>query len=251
MSTPKRVSIEDVYDIDFQNRSSDKMFWDGLFCALKPAVVVEAGCGTGRVLSNLCERAKTVVEWHGIDLSQKMINVFNERHKIPGFRICGDIVDQWAWRDVSSSPISDLTIIPYSTLFLVPHNSHVKVLQNAMSATKSGGFVAVEVFIPRQIRTSIEVHMGGCGNPYGDLDDWSRKTTYTVCSSTRVTHIVRQYGPHSVAGGFVPEFVVEEDVFWVEPNRLLDLAFAAGSKSAKLDYFNDVADGHVVLLMEA
>src|SRR3990167_5742416 len=121
---PERVSLAQVYPLDFGRRTEDLPAWRAMTAG---QTVIEIGCGDGRVAA-ACPDART---WLGIDSDEMAVREFYARMNGDGSRKawCADATE---W--VRSNPGSgaDLAIIPFSTLFLIPHKKQAPLLQELL-----------------------------------------------------------------------------------------------------------------------
>lgn len=177
-----------------------------------------------------------------------MVERFRER--VPGetVAVCGSVTRKATWTRAAKAMdgSADIAIVPFSTLYLVPHNRQADVLRWAGGLVRPDGMVAAEVFVPklRFMRTGKFETIGGCADPDGG-STWVRLSRFAVDAAKRTTDVVRYYGPPDRY-----ELVVRERIHWRLPAELVALGDEAGLGQVQvLEYGGDqdVPHGHVVL----
>ena len=108
----------------------------------KPGVVVDLGCGTGRILIPLARRGFRTV---GVDLSPHMLEVVGEKAELDRLkvdRVRGNIVEL----DFVADECADYSICMFSTLGMIRGSpSRRRVVENARRILKPGGLFALHV----------------------------------------------------------------------------------------------------------
>lgn len=206
----RSVTLAEVYPIDFGRYAADVPAWRVRIA--RGSRVIEVGCGDGRLARALDGRWAS---WLGIDLSEEMLRRFDAPRA--GF-VLGDAADPSMW------PVDadlDIAIIPFSTLFLIPHDRQHLVIEHAMKAAPR---VVVDVFRLTAINSRSGAHQGSklVGNPDGG-DPWVRTTRYEVDAETRTTQATRTYGPVGDA-----RWTLNETIYW-RPFEEVEAMFSGGT----------------------
>lgn len=239
----REATLADVYDLDMGARVEDLPLWRELLYGADH--VAEVGCGTGRVPVGLALLGWSCARWAGIDPDPGMVSRF--RARMPHWAGCveGDACDPGTWAAVRrgvGGPL-DAVIVPYSTLFLVPHERQVDLLRLAGGSVRPGGLVAAEVFVPLWTDTAVRGHMRRCAGGAPALDPWVVQVEYRVDGSTRTTAVERAYGPVDQP----PRLVCRERLHWRLPGELQGLAAEAGLGRAQVLRGGSVPRGFAVL----
>jgi SAM-dependent methyltransferase len=211
LTTCRDATLAETYDLDMGRRLEDVPLWsEVLRRQVGPgAVVVEVGCGTGRVpvaldryLADQGQRdAAFPSRWVGIDPDPGMVDRFLAR--TAGLPWCtavvGDARDPAAWEAAAEAAGAAPTavLVPYSTLYLLPHDEQAEALRLArrtIDSTRS--FIAFEVFVPTMVESAEQRFTRRCWDPYGRRG-WVRRTTYKVDAETRTTDVERLYDGRS------------------------------------------------------
>lgn len=134
-------SDPELYDAEFGAYRGDVRFYR--HCAsLHAGLVVEPGCGTGRLAFELAPRA-----YVGVDASQDMLERFSRRAArlgMPAWRIRGDLR---ALGLTSSS--AGLVILAYNVLqHMMDERALGDALREAARLLADGGAVALDTFMP-------------------------------------------------------------------------------------------------------
>lgn len=223
---PVRVSLAQVYAIDFGRRTEDLALWAALRARAPEGPTIEVGVGDGRASGLLPG------ERYGIDLDLDFVY----RARAVGIQaIQGDAAEARDWNALPRD--AGLVFCAFSTLFLIPHDRQASVIRNMLAHLAPGGILAVETFQPTLApgmgqRLEIPVR-----NPNGVGPDWTRCALYVARADNRivpepplppgcgVTNIVRRYGPER------DEWRMElhETVYWRTPDAMLDLFREAGA----------------------
>ena len=192
------VSLAEVYGIDFGRRIEDFPTWEKLSHLAKPGMVIEVGCGDGRL-----RRCFPGRPYAGIELNPTLA----ARARDAGVRpvVVGDASEPSTWAD-EDLDAAMLVFCAYSTLYLVPHDQQRRVVAEMAKRLPLGGILAIEVFKPEpgfpilpKPPTEIPVL-----SPNGPQDGpWLRRSefspgrpVYDAWGNARVTtEIVRRYGP--------------------------------------------------------
>jgi len=240
---PREATLAEVYDLDWAlgHRRDDLDLWADL---VAPALrIVEVGCGDGRVPRMLREVGRHHwAQWYGIDTDRDMLDEYPEDW------LLGEAQDPSTWQALATllDEPADLVIVPFSSLYLIPHEQQVDVLRGAGGILRAGGVVAVEAFVPSAefLTTGIRYAVGAVRSP--GVEPWVRHTEYRIDAAARITDAVRRYGPPSRY-----ELVVRERIYWRLPNELIDLAGEAGLIDAHLRGDHLVPPGNIVLTARA
>lgn len=236
---PEEISLAEAYELDaMSERTEDLELWAK---ATHQKYVIEVGSGDGRIpagVSQLC----SPVRWVGMDLSEQMVQ--KARRRAPGwFRsVVGDAAasDTWdaAKRILGGS--ADVILVPYSTLFLLPHQHQVEMFRAAWNSIRPCGRLIVEVFVPK-MPSGTRITVNAC-----QTAGWWRETYFRVDEQSQITDVTRYYGPEDAQ----PVFQLREKLHWRRPEELPQLAYEAGFGSAELigDDHPDVPAGHVVMV---
>jgi hypothetical protein len=229
------TELADVYALDMGRRTIDKDMWLAEFskCTTKPQIL-EVGWGDGR-LSRLCGDHASF--WFGIEIDPDIVpDQTGEKVAV----YLADAATEDVWVDLKDELIFvDLVIIPYSTLYLIPHAQQIAVIQHALGVAPK---VLVEVFVPQWTSSGSYVQLGACASPEGDDRMWARRSEFTVDAATQTTKAVRTYGP--VGQAYVHQ--LEETIYWRMPSDLQSVVAAAGLKT-DLRSGAPVPAGHVLL----
>lgn len=198
------VPLRAVYPIDFGHRVEDIGLWRSL---LRPSYrLIEVGSGDGRV-QRLVGDAIGSGTWVGIELDGD--HVWRRDLETP--MSIGDAAEPRPW-DVALSFLdggrADIVIIPYSTLFLIPHGRQGNVIRNAARSLRNGGQLVIEHFIPKLQRSGTAFK--ACIYP------WYRRSTFEVSTDTQVTSVLREYGIDDQIENFRPLQRVTETIYWRE-----------------------------------
>jgi SAM-dependent methyltransferase len=250
---PLTVSLSEVYDLDMGRRISDVGLWGQYTSGCS---VIEVGCGNGRV-PRLLETAASLeatcehpAMWVGIDLDDRMVKAANALGIDWFGALVGDVRDPGTWsmaRSALGGPAQRI-VIPYSTLFLVPHEDQADALRLAMGSLEPDGLLLAECFIPSMTRDHVsEVR---CRIPdemvhyfLGNyVERWLRRSEFSVDSASRTTVVDRYYGPSGE-----PVYHVHEVIYWRRPAELLELAEEAGLAGAEVLTGKPVPPGFVLL----
>lgn len=229
---PRDVSLHDAYRIDFGARTEDVPLWTWATGGCRS--VVEVGCGSGRIGRLLAAKGYAPQQWLGIDVSADALAEFSRSVDV-GVALCGDAGNLVTWDRalrLLEGVRADVTIVPWSALFLIPHAKQGEVLRGALKVTRPGGRIVVECFIPQADLTTGGrlVRTGPCAAPEGD-EPWRRRTTYEVDARARVTVARREYGPPIDGAGehdIDVRWRLEETLYWSEPDELRLLAGRSG-----------------------
>ena len=107
--------------------------------------VLELGCGTGRITIKLM---KAGIDVTGLDLSEKMLELFRENAEKEGLEAKTHLGDM---RDFKISEKFGLVIFPYrSFLHLLTTGDRKKTLSNVHSHLENGGKVMLHIFQPSE-----------------------------------------------------------------------------------------------------
>jgi SAM-dependent methyltransferase len=140
--------IAHLYDEDMGgNMPFDDVAWYLERVAAAPGRVLEAGCGTGRVLLPLLARGRDAL---GIDASPRMIARLQDKARAAG--ISPRVL-------VMEAPVLGLAggafgavLAPYSMVtYLDQPEALVAFLREAHRVTRPGGLLIVDAFLPREI----------------------------------------------------------------------------------------------------
>jgi hypothetical protein len=243
------MGLAEVYALDMGKRTVDKDMWiqeldeypDG-------ANVIEVGYGNGRLHRLVGDHAWS---WFGMEIDNDFLGLdegvglaeYADDHMC----MLGDATLQEDWEDlwrkwvlhlVCGGGLPEVVIIPYSTLYLIPHDQQVQVVRHALGVAPK---VLVEVFVPQLTTSGVHVQLGACASPEGDDRMWARKSSFCVDADTRTTRVLRQYGP---VGAW--QVQVQETIYWRLPSELQSVVAAAGLKT-DLRSGAPVPAGHVLL----
>jgi len=237
MTQEALVSLAKVYHLDMGKRSADLGLWASLIadeaeCLGRPIYVVEVGCGDGRVPDGLMVRAlnEHVVRWVGIDSDPEMVRAFRKRCGSWCHAIEGNATNRHAWLEMRKHimGLADVVLIPYATLFLVPHVDQGRLLRMAALACRPGGLIAAEVFEPRWTETGIREAEAPCG-PKHNGQTMVRHTVYRVDGDARTTRATRRYG---IVRGEC-QYRVEEIIYWQQLADLRLMAMRVGLNAVR------------------
>lgn len=240
-----REGLAATYEWDMGQRTADLGLWAGLVAEAaemrgSPVVVIEVGGGTARVPRALALDYPhlPIARWVGMDVDPAMVDSWSRRAPAWASVTTGDAADASTW--VAASRLAgcqaDLVLIPYATLFLLPHASQPVVLAHAVAALRHGGRLAAEVYPPAWLTSGTERRTTVCTptepDPAGRT--WVRQTTYQIDGATRTTVAERVYGPADptadrptlLAGRACCR--VTERIHWRLPAELAPLASEAG-----------------------
>jgi SAM-dependent methyltransferase len=150
--TTKRVPwsydlIADVYDTDMGSNLAhdDRRFYVDI-CGRVGSLVLELGCGTGRVLFALAEAGYNV---HGVDVSLPMLRVLR---RIARERRLDAPVIQADARLLPFRGVFDAVLAPFSIItYAVDGHALRKFFTSARDALRPGGIFVVDAFVPRDI----------------------------------------------------------------------------------------------------
>jgi SAM-dependent methyltransferase len=245
----KEATYADVYAIDpsWGSRTQDIQLW-ARECA-NALKVLEVGCGDGRIPSKLQAINGVWTSWVGVDADIGMASRFAQRVNNGTF-VAGSVLQATTWDAVAQHAPFDVAIIPFSTLFLLPHDQQIHVVRCAAACVRPGGRVVVEAFVPQSefLITGRSYQSSGChepGNPDSVTSRWVRVSKFDVDSAARITQVVRYYGPPDAF-----QFIVRETIYWRLPAELARLVYDAGLvdvsvADSKKD--NLVPTGHIVV----
>jgi SAM-dependent methyltransferase len=243
VSGGRPATLAEVYPIDFGRRNEDRDLWSWAIrnaateiarsmredLRSYPLHVIEIGCGDGRIYRLLGDQVSSVTRWTGIDLSPEMIARFMEHDPMsasfgdPRVGILGDAAEEDVWRLIPLP--ATLILIPFSTLFLLPHAAQERMLMCAREALAPEGRILIETFIPRWTEDQEVLGFGGVLSPDGDEPDlWARRSLHRVRAADRITEVVRVYGPIQPRGGIEMRMRISETIYWrtaPEMERLL------------------------------
>lgn len=142
-----------LYDIETGRHTEDIPYWERLIDELRPASVLELGCGTGRLLGPIARRAMahrpnfTLV---GLDLSAALLAAARERIGSDGE--LRDVV-RLVEADMSDFALQqrfDLVIIAFNGLgFVVGPGRQRASLHAAREHLAPGGRLAIDLIVPR------------------------------------------------------------------------------------------------------
>ncbi len=108
----------------------------------RPGVLVDLGCGTGRLLVPLAQRGFTAI---GVDLSRHMLEVAAEKADLAGatiHRVQANLVEL----DCLRPAVADYAILMFSTLGMIhPRDHRLRVLEQAYRILKPGGLLGCHV----------------------------------------------------------------------------------------------------------
>lgn len=248
LRSTREATLAEVYDLDMGHRLADVPLWGESIRRERPLRVVEVGCGTGRIPLALDryfwlpgDRSLFPSVWVGLDPDPGMISRFEGRTRAAGLSwcsaVCGDARAPKAWDEVlqaAGGPVG-LVLVPYSTLYLLPHADQVGALRLAGRTLAHGGLLLVEVFEPT---------LGGgeatssklCHAPDGSRT-WARLTTFRVDVGARTTAVERRYGPAGPTGAptsGLEAYRVAETIYWRRSEDLVGLAEEAGLRSVEV-----------------
>jgi len=226
------VSLSDVYPIDMGRRTADADLWSLICWRAVPDLgargprVVEIGCGMWRVPRLVSGRTPDPDAWVSVDVDRAMFG-----GDAPSWcsSVHGDALDGATWDAASgiAGPF-DCAVVPYSTLYLIPHGLQGSMLALAAAAVRPGGVVAVECFAPRRDGRQSYSHHCRIANPDGG-EPWIRSTLYDVDEAARITRAVRRYGPNG--GGVGCRYLIEETIYWRHPYEIVELFEGTGLES--------------------
>jgi SAM-dependent methyltransferase len=247
------VSLAEVYDLDMGRRISDVGLW-GKYTSGQS--VIEVGCGNGRVPRLLDSaasweaRCSPPTAWIGMDLDDRMVTAANGLGIDWFGALVGDARDRetWSMARVALGGAAERVVIPYSTLFLVPHEQQAEVLGLAMASLEPDGLLLAECFIPSMTRDHVSevpcrppealvLHLMGA-----EIKRWYRRSEFRVDAASRTTVVDRYYGPQDD-----PQYHVRETIYWRRPAELLELAEEAGLAGAEVLTGKPVPPGFVLL----
>ena len=229
------TTLAAVYAMDMGRRTEDLDLWGEIVRAVGPeAVVVEVGVGLWRIARRLRAAGVPFGRWVGIDVAPAMLRDPPERC-IP---IEGDASNPGAWTAAARvAGVPDLVIVPYHTLFLLPHDRQATAIGLAAVSLASGGVLAVEVYNQRKgaDRWTSEARLLARAGPGGK--DWARITAYERNRAGRTTLAVRSYGPF----GAPAQVTVREAIYWRPPAEVAGMVADAGMRvDVKLTDFDTV-----------
>lgn len=242
------ASLADVYDIDrMGSRTEDLQLWESL--TKTSQTVVEIGCGNGRIPKALAASGFEFASWVGVDISDDMLELATE--DAPGWfqAILGDATDRRVSAEAvhASGKAFDIAIIPFSTLFLIPHNQQISVLKNLSSIVKPGGKVCIEVFAPqfKMMKSGAYNHVSVCNSPVPG-EQWVRVSEFRVDGASRTTKVDRFYGtPNNY------RYHVSETIYWRLTNEFIEMVDSAGLIGLEVYEGGNVPRNHILLIAEA
>lgn len=257
----RQITLAETYRIDrtMAARWQDIELWAAM-CSdagtteeLNAGIVVEVGCGDGRIPAAMLSRGQPPwAAWIGLDADHEMIKAFRRRFvgydgsEAPVLRcVHGSAGARSTWDQFQPfAGLVDLVIVPYSTLYLIPHRWQASVLRYAGGICRVGGLVAVEAFVPRDDLARTGTRSSQIDLPGG----WTRTTEYRVDGARRRTVATRRY-EHPTEGR---RYVVER-IHWRRPNEMPQIAADAGLVGAEvtLGPRGLVPDGSIVLTARA
>lgn len=177
-AVPDRWSESDVprgadYDRRFDNLASSGVDVHGeaaLVASYRPATVLDAGCGTGRVAIELSRRGHDVV---GVDVDAAMLEA--ARAKAPDLTwVEGDLTDP----GLDLGRTFDLVVMAGNVLIFVPRGTEGQVIANAARWLAPGGrLVAGYSLRPGGLQPSDhDAHAGAAGLELEDRwSTWDRQ----------------------------------------------------------------------------
>jgi SAM-dependent methyltransferase len=142
-----------LYDIETARHDEDIPYWERLIDELRPASVLELGCGTGRLIGAVARRAlahRPDFRLVGLDLSEPLLAVARERIGAdPELRDVVRLV-QADMTDFELEERFDLVIIAFNGLGFVVGPGRQRACLHAVSRHLApGGRVAIDVIVPR------------------------------------------------------------------------------------------------------
>jgi len=262
------VGLAAVYHLDMGRRTVDLDLWASLLSDEAERYggsvsVIEVGCGTGRVPRGVALRHPRlpIESWVGIDVDPAMVRAFQRRAPAWATPVEGDAVTVEAWDEARGilGGAADVVLVPYATLFLVPHERQAHLLRLAVGSSKPGALIAAEVFVPQWTDSGTYENTVWCEPEEPDAlgRKLVRRTVYQVDGSRRVTRATRQYGPATPGLGsprldrWRSSCRVEETIHWRLPAELPRLAEEAGmgvSRVLRNEHDRRVPEGYVLLV---
>lgn len=181
--------------------------------------VLEAGCGSGRILLNIAQRGIMI---EGFDPSQAMLDVLKERAKKTGATL-----NVWQG-DFSTIKSKYATVIsPFNSLMhLLDQDAQIDAFKRVYQSLETGGTFAFDIV-----------------NPYTlDIYDDSRQfeSSFTRAGSDTTTEIWRwfEHAPISQTGSYHREFVSDDETLhsvidfrWSYPSEIALLLRMSGFTS--------------------
>ena len=239
----REASLAEVYDLDMGQRVEDlDMVQSLLLSAAGPTDaptrsvrVAEVGCGRWRLGTWAMSLRDSVPWWHAIDIDSAML-----QGKPAGAAGAwcrprlGDAADAKTWAGLERV---DLVLIPWSTLYLIPHNRQRDVLRHATAALRPGGILAVEVFRPNFHRPR------GYSTTKPLRDGWVRHSHFNVDPGKQLTRVKRCYQ----RDGGDEVLVVRETIHWRQPSEVAVLVGDATGKAPHISSSAPVPAGSVLI----
>ncbi len=214
-----------IYEFDMGRRREDLAMWRWVLHEAKS--VVEVGVGDWRVARGTASSFEVPPRWEGIESSIEMVDRFDLVRPAFGHSVVGDATVDQTWSPIWTRGLVDVVIVPYSMLYLVPHDRQIEVLRSALTVLRPGGTIAVEAFVPRYTQSDV-IQATSEIRPGPDGDRWGRDTTYTIDAAARITVARRRYGPMRDSGRIDTRITIQERIYWREPASLAGLLPAAG-----------------------
>lgn len=142
-----------LYDIETGRHTEDIPYWEQLIDELRPASVLELGCGTGRLLRPIARRGlahRPDFRLVGLDLSAALLAVARQRIGAdPEFRDVLRLVEA-DMSDFALEERFDLVIIAFNGLgFVVGPGRQRACLHAAQRHLAPGGRLAIDLIVPR------------------------------------------------------------------------------------------------------
>jgi SAM-dependent methyltransferase len=153
---PSAVDVFDdarLYDIETGRHAEDIPYWERLIDELRPASVLELGCGTGRLLEPIARRGLTHRQDFrlvGLDLSAPLLAAARERiGSDPELRDVVRLVEA-DMSDFALEERFDLVIIAFNGLgFVVGPGRQRAALHAVRKHLAPGGRLAIDLIVPR------------------------------------------------------------------------------------------------------
>ena len=190
-----------------------------------PGLLVEAACGTGRVLLPLSQRDWKCV---GFDKDSRMLaKAHAKAEALLGAEVVNsgrlrlfhsDMTEQWPARD------ADLAIIAFNSVLLCPHRRLVpRVLKGAYDALARGGRLIVSIIrIDRGLEGQCSERM--CQDPSGSV--FVMRSSYRRKPDER--KIVRTYRVHEEDGGEPRYYFAEWEALDLSAAELVEVGRRCG-----------------------
>lgn len=154
-----QIAYKDDYmfydDLNSQIQSEDLEFYKKLLGKNKD--ILEVACGTGRIISKICEESNFVM---GLDNSKEMLSIAKKKLKNKNVDLI--LGDMTKLENINKK--FDYIICAYNSLQHILENDGVRdFLKNAYNLLKSNGRIIIDVFNPNPFFLNIEkVHEYKC-----------------------------------------------------------------------------------------